>query len=163
MQNLGRRVDKHSTEHDKQEYGERQQHLRRATAEILPHKLGQVAATIAHGEHASEIVVNGSGENAAEDNPQIRSRTKLGTHDGTKDGTCAGDVEKLYHEHFPVGHGDIVHAVGLCHGWRGTVIGREYAFHEAAIYKIAHNKGSKRDKECYHYTLFLVIGKQLLS
>ena len=145
MQNLCRTIHEHRAEHDEQEHGEHQQHLRCGSAEIAPNEFGQVATAVAHREHAHEVVVNGSGEDAAEDYPEICRGSKLGAHDCTEDRSGASDVEELYHEHLPIRHRDIVQTIGLRHGWRNTVVGCEDALHEASVDKVAQHKGCQTD------------------
>ena len=66
--------------------------------------------------------MDSTGENTAEDNPQISYRTELGTHNSTKDGACTRNVQKLNHENLPTGKDNKVNAIGLCHCRGHTVI-----------------------------------------
>ena len=89
--------------------------------------------------------MHGTGKEAAEHNPQVSRHAKLGAHDGAENGPRASNVEKLYHENLPRGHGDVVHTVGVGLGRReARRIGTEHAFHKAAVNKIARHEGHKR-------------------
>ena len=87
--------------------------------------------------------MDGSGEDTAEDNPQIGHRTELGTHDGTEDRTRTSDVQKLNHKNLPGGKHHEIDAIGLCHSRRHTVIWPEDAFHETSVEQITQHKSHK--------------------
>ena len=84
--------------------------------------------------------MSGSGEDTAEDNPQIGSGSELGTHDGTEDRACSGNVEELNHEDLPVGQYNVVQSVGLGHGGCYAVVGSEHPLYEASVEEIANNQ-----------------------
>ena len=104
-----------------------------------------------HGEHTTEIVVGGTCEDASEDNPQVSNRSELGTHNGTKDGACTRDIQKLNHKHLPVRKYDVIHPVGLSHSGCHTVIGAEYVCYKTAIEQITQNKSQKAQRKCNHF------------
>ena len=133
MENQGGAIDEHRSHQDEQQHRDHQHHVLRGRAQIVADHLGQSRAVVAHGEHAAQIVVDGSSEDAAEDNPQIGRRTELRAHDGTEDGPRARDVEELDHEDLPSGHHDVVQPIGLADGGRHAVVGAEYALNKAAV------------------------------
>ena len=149
-QYLCRTIDEDRADHDEQEHDEDEEYLGSEASQKLLHECGQVTSAMAHGEHAREVVVGGSGKDAAEDDPQIGRWTKLRAHDGTKDGARAGNVEKLDHEHLPIGHGNIVQPVGLRHGRSHPVVGDKDALHETSINNVAQDKGHQTDQKSYH-------------
>ena len=95
--------------------------------------------------------MHGTGKEGTDNNPQVGCRTELRSHDGTEDGSEARDVEKLNHEDFPCGHGDIVHAIVHCHSGRLTLgVGTKDTVHKTAIYDIADDEQGQCYRKCYH-------------
>ena len=101
LQQGGRTVHKHCTYHHQQEHGKHQHHLLRRLAQIASNDFRLVDTTMTYGEHTTQVVVDGTSEDTAKDNPQIGHRTELGTHNGTEDGTRTCDIQKLNHEDLP--------------------------------------------------------------
>ena len=85
--------------------------------------------------------MHGTAKDASKDYPQIAGRAEHCAKDGSKDRACAGNVQELNHEHFPVGHGDEVNTIGLGHGWGRTVVGAKHLFDELSIDEIAQDEG----------------------
>ena len=137
VEHQSRTIDEHHADHHQQEYGEHEHDALSVQAEVVADELRQVAAIVAHAQHAGEIIVHRTGEDAAEDNPQISRRTVPGTHDGTKDRASTGDVKELDHIHFPRRHGDVVDAIGIGNSRRRTVVRLEDALNELAIKQVA--------------------------
>ena len=86
---------------------------------------GQTCTFVALRDHACQIVVDGTGENIAQHDPQERGCAELRAHDGTDDGTDACDVQELNQENPPGLHRHIVDAVSHGGGWGGAL--RVYA------------------------------------
>ena len=88
--------------------------------------------------------MDGTGEDAAQDDPQIGGRAEFRAHDGPEDGAGACNVQELDHEDFPGWHRDEIHSVGLGNG-RGLPggIGSEYAFDEGPVEEIAENESGQ--------------------
>ena len=141
----GGAIDEDDADHHEQEDGEDEHHALGGGAQVGAYELGEVGAIVAYGEHAGEIVVDGAGEDAAEDNPKVGYGTIPCSHDGSKDGACARNVEELNHEDFPGGHDDVVDTVGMSHGRGRTVVRREDTLHELAIEQVAYNKRDERE------------------
>ena len=95
--------------------------------------------------------MGGTGEDAAEDNPEIGSRTKLGAHDGTEDRTCTCNVKKLNHEYLPVGKNDEIKTVGLSHGRSHTVVWCEHFLYEASVEQITQKKSHEAHHKSNHF------------
>ena len=108
VQDFSRRIDKHRAHHDQQQNREDQHHGFGRIAQVFADKRRKSGTLITHGEHAHEIIVNGTGKDTTQHNPQIGHRTELGTHDGTKDRTGTGNVQELNHKDFPVGKDNVV-------------------------------------------------------
>ena len=105
----------------------------------------------AYRQHAGEIVVDRTGEDAAKDDPEHGDRTIEGTQDGAEDGADAGDVEQLNQVDLLVRHGDIVHPVR--HGDGGGLqlgFGPEYPFDEFAVYEVAGYQQADTEEEPDH-------------
>ena len=154
-QYLSRTVHEYRSDHNKQEYGKHQQHLGSGTSEILAYKRRQVATTVAQRKHAREVVVNGSCKDASEYNPQIGNGSELGAHDSSEDRTSARNVQKLNHEHLPVGHRHVVNAVGFGYSRGGAVVGSEYVLYETAIDCVAQYEGYETNYKCYHFLVVI--------
>ena len=75
-----------------------------------------------------------SSKDTTENNPQIGCRSKKDSHDGTEDGACAGNVQKLDEEDFPSGHGYVIHSVSLGITWCLAIrVNTKNLFHKSAI------------------------------
>ena len=140
-ENFGRAIDEHYANHHQQQHGEHKHDLLRLATKVNTDEVGQVGTAMAYGKHAAHIVVDSTCKDASEDNPQIGHRTKLGSKNGSKDRACAGNVQELNHEHFPVGHGDEVNTIGLGHGWGRAVVRTKHLFDELSIDEIAQDEG----------------------
>lgn len=99
--------------------------------------------------------MNGSCKDASEYDPQIGNGSELGAHDSSEDRTGARNVQKLYHEHLPVGHHYVVDAVGFGNGRGGAVVGSDNALNETAIDCVAQHKGYETNYKCYHFLLVI--------
>ncbi len=95
----------------------------------------------AHRQHAGEVVMYRTGEDAAKDDPEHGDRAVEGTQDRAEDGADACDVEQLNQIDFLVRHRDIVHPVSHGDGG-GFQLGfrAEYPFDEFAVYEVAGHK-----------------------
>ena len=140
MENLCRRIDKHSTHHDEQQDREDQRHALSGIAQIPTDQFRQAGPIVSHGQHATQIVMGSTRKDTTKHNPKISHRTELGTHDSTKDRACTGNVQELNHKNLPVGKYHKVQSVRFCDGWRRTVIRSEHPFHKASIEQIAQDK-----------------------
>ena len=67
----------------------------------------------------------------------------------------ARNVQKLYHEHLPVGHRYLVDAVGFGYSRGGAVVGSEHVLNETAIDCVAQHKGYETNYKCYHFLLVI--------
>ena len=140
----GRGDDEDRRNKHEQHDGEDAREHQRSASQFVPGYLGQCGTALAHAHHATEIIVDSTGKDASEDNPQIGGRTEKDAHDGTEDGACAGNVEKLDEIDLPCRKGHVVHTVGLgetrC---RTAVVGAEHFFYQGAVDKIAQKKGNE--------------------
>ena len=149
-----RTVHEHSPDHEQEEHREYEHHLLCAPSKVSAYQLGQARSAVADRQHAAQIVVNGTGEDAPQDNPQVGRRAELRAHDGAEDGTRARDVEELNHKNLPSGKNDVVYAVGHTYRRSGPAVGSEDALNHPAVDEIAHNEGYQTDDECYHLQRF---------
>ena len=137
-----------------QQQGQHTHGVAHGSAQLGAHNLGQRHASHAQAHHTAQIVMDCTGKDASCHYPQIGGGPEEDAHDGTEDGTCACNVEKLYEEHFPCGHGDIVHSVGAgVAGGGQTGVAAEYFFHEGPVQQIAEQKAHKCHNKCNHFFL----------
>ena len=101
LQQQGRTVHKHGSYHHQQENGENQHNLLCGITQVFSNNLRKVSATVTNTQHTAQIVVRSTCKDTSEDNPEIGSRSELGTHDGTKDRSSTCNVQELYHENLP--------------------------------------------------------------
>ena len=150
MQYRCRRVNKHGASDKQSQQGQGQRDAFRPLAQVFPDDFRQACAAVAHRSHAAQVVVYGSGEDGAEDDPQVGHGTELGTHDGTEDGACAGNIEELDHVNLPVGKHHEVNVVALGNGWRHAVVGAKYPLHETPVEQVAQNQDGKANDKGNH-------------
>ena len=138
IQQHGGGVDKHGTDQNHQQHREAAHKLLHAVAEEAPVNLGQRCTVHAYRHKTGDEVVHGTGQYAAENNPQERRCAELSTHDGTADGAYAGDVEELYQKDAPRLHGHIIHSVGMLHGRSPAVgVNTDKLFYELGVKEIS--------------------------
>ena len=147
----GRTVNKHHSYHDEEQDGEDKHNLACESAKVTADKLGQPYSAMTDRQHTAEIVVHGSGKNAAEDNPQIGHRTIPRSHDGTKDRTSAGNVQELYHKDFPTGHDDVIHTISLGYSRSGPVVGPHDMLNKFTVEQVAYDQRQKGNSKRYHF------------
>ena len=141
-QNKRRAVHKDSAHQRQQDNRENEHHHLGGLGHILTHQFRHPHAAVPDGHHAHHVVVHGTGENAAQHNPQIAGRAEFSSHDGAEDGPRARNVEELHHEHPPGRHTDKVYAVRLGKGRGGpTRIRAEHPVHEGTVNDVAQDKG----------------------
>ncbi len=131
----------HHADQHQQHHGEQVHEVFGGIAQMLTDDGRYRGTSGAHRQHAGEVVVNRTGEDAAEDDPEHGDRAIEGTQNGAEDGADAGDVEQLNQIDFLVRHGDIVHPVSHGDGG-GFQLGfrAEYPFDEFAVYEVAGHK-----------------------
>ena len=144
-------VDEHHTDQNHQNDGEGTHHLFGAIAQISAVDFRQTRAFIAQGNHASEIIVDGTGKDAAQHNPKERSRAELCSHNGPNDRANTRNIKELDEENAPGFHRHIVHAVGHGGGWGGALwVGTKRFFNKLSVNEIAYNQDGQCDKESNH-------------
>ena len=117
-------------------------------AKVDADQFGEARATVADGKHAREIVMDGTCEYAAENNPQIGRGTEFGSHDGTENRTGSGNVQELDHEDLPGGHLDVIDSVCFGDGWGGAAVFRgEEALNQLAVDQVPADQGGNADDE----------------
>ncbi len=152
-QDLRWAVHEHGSHHDEQEDAEEEHHLLRGLPQVVAYQLGLVGSAVAHAEHAAQVVVGGTGEDAAQHNPKIGRRPELSAHDGSEDGARTGYVQELNHENLPARQHNEVHTVGLSHGRCGAVVGAEDALYEASVEAITQNESHEAQCKSNHIVL----------
>ena len=113
---LRRAIYEDGAYHHHQENHEDQHDGPGSLSKITADDFRQGAAVVAQADHTAEIVVDGSGENAAEHYPDVTGWAEFGSHDRSEDRTRSGYVQELYHEHLPGWHRNVIHSVCLAYG-----------------------------------------------
>ena len=103
-----------------------------------------------HGDHAGEVVVNSTGEDGTEDDPQVNNRSEQSAVQSAKDGTQTGNVQQLDQENSPALHGNEVNTVidGDCRGF--AVIGAKDLVYVLAVDGKADQQDGNCDDESKH-------------
>lgn len=88
--------------------------------------------------------MDGTAEDAAEDDPEEGCRAEHYAHDCAEDRAKAGDVEELDEEDFPCRHCDVVNTVSLFDGRSDAFcVDSEETFDHPAVKDVAQNKEDK--------------------
>ena len=104
-------------------------------------------------EHTGEVIVDSTGENGTEGDPQEHNRTPQSTAQSAEDGTQASNVQQLDHEQLPLGQNHVVHAVIDLDSGSLTVIGPEGPIHQGAIGEIAADQQCQANEKANHLEL----------
>ena len=88
-------------------------------------------------------------DTAERDNPKALD-AELNPNNHPNHRTNARDVEQLNEEILPFGQGKRIHAVSICNGWRGTIIGTKEAFDKTAVGEITEDEGQNAKKKEEH-------------
>ena len=147
LQNDGWTIDENRANHHKHKHRKQQHDALRVHSEKVADEFGQPYSAMTNREHSAQVVVDGTCEDTAENNPQIGNRTIPRSHDGTENRPRAGNVQKLNHENFPSGQRDEIHTVGLVIGRCRTVVRAENSFHESTIDEIADHQRTNGNQE----------------
>jgi hypothetical protein len=104
--------------------------------------------------------VDSTGEDAAQHNPQKRSRAELRSHDGPDDGTYTRDIKELDEENAPGLHRHIVDAIGHGGGRCSPLwVGTKQLFNKFSINEIAENEYGQSDEKGSHRFACLIAAK----
>ena len=135
--------------HEQQEDdGEHAHHLLGHVAQVVTHDGGYVGALVTHGEHAGEVVMHGTGEDGADNDPQQGAGAVQGAQDGAEDGAHTGDVQQLDEPDLPHGHFNVVDAVGHGLGGGGAVFVRTEDFgDDGTVDDVAHDEAGYGKKK----------------
>ena len=114
---------------------------------------GDRGALVTLAEHTGEVIVDSTGENGTEGDPQEHNRTPQSTAQSAEDGTQASNVQQLDHEQLPLGQNHVVHAVIDLDSGSLTVIGPEGPIHQGAIGEIAADQQCQANEKANHLEL----------
>ena len=119
-------------------------------AKVDADDFGDRSAVVPLGKHAGKEVMNRTGENRSEGDPQENDRTPLSALHGAEDRAEAGNVQQLDHEELPCGKHNIVDAV--VDGYRRglPVIRCKCRVNKFAVRKVTHNQYCETDQKAYH-------------
>ena len=104
-------------------------------------------------EHTGEVIVDSTGENGTEGDPQEHNRTPQSAAQSTEDGTQASNVQQLDHKQLPLGQNHVVHAVIDLDSGSLTIIGPEGPIHQGAIGEIAADQQCQANEKANHLEL----------
>ena len=137
----GRRGDEDGSDQYHEDEGEEQDDDVCGAAQFGVYQFGQACSVFSERQHTAHVVVYGSAEDAAEDDPKVGGGAEEYALNGTEDGACAGDVEELDEIDFPCGHGDVVNPILLGVAWcLSARIGSEGALDKVAVEHVAEDK-----------------------
>ena len=143
----------HGTDHDQQHNAEHTHDILHGAAQVDAGDLGDRGALVTLAEHTGEVIVDSTGENGTESDPQEHNRTPQSAAQSAKDGTQASNVQQLDHEQLPLGQNHVVHAVIDLDSGSLTVIGPEGPIHQGAIGEIAADQQCQANEKANHLEL----------
>ncbi len=100
-----------------------------------------------HGHHAAHVVVNSTGEDGTEDDPQVDDGAEQRAVQSTKDGAQTCDVQQLDQEQLPLGHNNEVNTVVDADSGGLTVVRTEDLVYMLAIEDVAQDEDRDTDDE----------------
>ena len=148
----GRANRKDRTDHNEQHHAEHAHDVLHCAAQIDTGDLGDGSAFITLAHHTGEIVVNRTGKNRTEGDPQEHDGTPQSTLQGTEDGAEARDVQKLDHKQLPLRQNHIVHAIVDLDSRRFTVVRAEGLFDDATVNEVAADQQCEADQKAKHFS-----------
>ena len=147
-----RTVHENSADEDQEQEGKYEHDVLRDIAEVASDQDRQSASVIPERQHSGKVVVDGTGEDAPENDPQVCRRAELGSHDGPEDRTRTRDVEELDHEYSPGRHRDVIDSVRMGDRRGGAVLVRpENSFNDFSVEEVPYQKGQKADDKGNHF------------
>ena len=90
------------------------------------------------------------GEDGTKGDPEEHHRSPHCTRQCTEDRAKTGNIQKLYHEQFPLRQYNVVNTIVDCNSRSFSVIGIEDLVYDFAIKQIATNQNNKADKKADH-------------
>ena len=118
LQEFGRPEEEDDSHQDQQNHRKHPHELLEAVSEIAADHVRQALPLVADGQHSGKIVVNGTGEDAAEDDPDQRHRAVERAQNRTVDRPEPGDVQQLDEEDLPGRHNHVIHTIRHGHSGR---------------------------------------------
>ena len=116
------------------------------------HELGHLYASLADGDHAGQIIVNGSAYDAAYGDRNECNGTEEDALYGTQDRACSRDVKEVYERILPLGQGDIIDAVILLVCGSLSVIRSEGPLTDIAVKPSSQDQEDDAHYECVQLT-----------
>ena len=131
---------KHGADHHEQHHAEYAHDVLHRAAEVDAGDLGDGSAFVALTHHTGEIVVDRTGKDGAEGDPQEHHGTPQSTLQSTKDGAQTCNVQQLDEEQLPLGHHNVVNAIVDAHSRSFAVVRSERVVHDLTIDKVAYDQ-----------------------
>ena len=141
---------KHGADHDQKNDAEHAHDVLHRAAEVNAGDLGDGRAFVTLAHHTGEIVVDRTGEDGAEGDPQENDGAPQSALKRAEDRAKAGNVQKLDHKELPFRQDNIVHTVVDLDGRGLTVIRPEGVFDDLTVDKIAADQQCQTQQKANH-------------
>ena len=152
LDQTGRADRKDRTDHDEQHHAEHAHDVLHRAAEVDTGDLGDGSAFVTLAHHTGEIVVDRTGKNRTEGDPQENHRTPQSAAQSAEDGAEARNVQKLDHKQLPLRQNHVVHAIVDLDSRRFTVVRAEGLFDDATVNEVAADQQCEADQKAKHFS-----------
>ena len=140
----------HRADHDQKNDAEHAHDILHRAAEVNAGDLGDGSAFVALTHHTGEIVVDRTGKDGAEGDPQKDHGTPQSAAQSAEDGAEARNVQKLDHKELPLRQDHVVHTVVDLDGRGLTVIGAEGVLNDLAVDEVAADQQCQTQEKANH-------------
>ena len=152
LDQTGRADRKDRTDHDEQHHAEHTHDVLHRAAEVDTGDLGDGSAFVTLAHHTGEIVVNRTGKNRTESDPQENHRAPQSAAQSAEDRAETRDVQKLDHKQLPLRQNHVVHAIVDLDSRRFTVVRAEGLFDDATVNEVAADQQCEADQKAKHFS-----------
>ena len=142
----------HGADHHEQHHAEHAHDVLHCAAEVDTGDLGDGSAFITLAHHTGEVVMDCTGKDGTEGDPQENDRTPKSTAQSAEDGTQTRNIQKLDHKELPLRENHVVHAIVDLHGRRFTVVRAESLFDDATVNEVAADQQCEADQKAKHFS-----------
>ena len=148
----GRANRKDRTDHNEQHHAEHAHDVLHRAAQIDTGDLGDGSAFVTLAHHTGEIVVDRTGKNRTEGDPQENHRAPQSAAQSAEDRAETRDVQKLDHKQLPLRQNHVVHAIVDLDSRRFTVVRAEGLFDDATVNEVAADQQCEADQKAKHFS-----------
>ena len=142
----------HGADHHEQHHAEHAHDVLHCAAEVDTGDLGDGSAFVTLAHHTGEIVVNRTGKNRTEGDPQENHRAPQSAAQSAEDRAETRDVQKLDHKQLPLRQNHVVHAIVDLDSRRFTVVRAEGLFDDATVNEVAADQQCEADQKAKHFS-----------